>query len=583
MAYNKIEVLSEKEHIRNAPAMYIGSTKTPTHLVEEVLDNALDEVLAKHASTVAIRINDSEITIVDDGRGIPINDDIPLTICTKLFSGGKFKGKKKDYKITTGRHGVGLVAVNFLSTKFNIEIYRDNKRYYAEFKNGELIKKELTDFNEKKPFSTGITFSPDPKIFETLNVDIDRINERLLYASLFTEGMFILLVNNEKKFIQLNKDEFLKTHMFNEKDTIITDIFSLNSKVKGESFSVDFAFAEGNISPRIIGGVNLLPIHNGEHILAFKNAYKTEILKFAKRNKIKFLDENDIFIGLRAFVNVLLEEVEFGGQNKGVLSNRTDYFNRFKIHEHIKTVIEENAEAFKKILKYQKDYRSHLEHNRKIKTKIKKGSTKFTKLRDCLNLSGELFIVEGDSAAGGLIECRDPKKHAVFPLKGKPPLFTSKTILKNNEISELIEALGSGIGNQFNIDNLKYDKIIISTDADADGGHIFCLVTMFFYKFLPDIIKENKLYYVVTPLYAISDVNKKIFIPLWTNEELEKARKENKHIIRIKGLGEMSPWQLKQVLIDEHSRRLIPIEYSNDINIEKLFTDSQSKRDLINE
>jgi len=585
MSYDKIEVLSEMEHIRNAPSMYIGSTKDPTHLVEEVLDNALDEVLAGHATTVAIKIDGDQIFICDNGRGIPINNDIPITISTKLFSGGKFKGKKTVYKITTGRHGVGLVAVNFLSTQFVLDIYRDEKHFRAVFKNGFLETKTLENFNKYPPFSTGILFVPDSNIFETTKVNLDRIRERLLYASLFTDAMFILLVNDKQEFIKLTKDSFLEAYMFHERDVERTKILSFESKVKEEKFGVDFSFAlHGNMSPRIIGGVNLLPIHSGEHINTFKTIYKTEILKFAKKNRINFTNEDDVFIGLRAFVNVFLEEVEFGGQNKTSLTNRSDYFDKFKLESYIRKIISENEQIFIKILKHQKDYRQHLDYKTKTKRGAKKGFSEFTKLRDCLDSDGELFIVEGDSAAGGLVECRNPKRHAIFPLKGKPPLFNSKTLLKNKEVKELVQALGTGIGPHFNIDNLRYSRIIIATDADPDGGHIFCLTTMILYKILPEIIKQKFVYLALTPLYAISDVNKKIFVPLWTEEDLKQARNQKKNIIRIKGLGEMSPWQLKQVLIDENHRRLIPIEYPSDPKaVEKLFIDSGEKRLLLQE
>ena len=220
---------------------------------------------------------------------------------------------------------------------------------------------------------------------------------------------------------------------------------------------------------------------------------------------------------------------------------------------------------------------------KKIKTSPngKRVSTKFTKLRDCSGAAGELFIAEGESASGGLVDCRDPRKHAILPLKGKiPSAANAKDILKNKEISELIGSLGTGVGPQFDITSLKYDKIICATDADDDGLHIFALLTLALAILVPDIIKNGHYYYAETPLYAINEKNN--FVPLWTQDEIKKAKDDNKTLIRIKGLGEMNPDQLKVVLINEKTRRLIPVTYTSDIDkMTKLFSDSNEKRKLL--
>jgi DNA gyrase/topoisomerase IV subunit B len=216
-----------------------------------------------------------------------------------------------------------------------------------------------------------------------------------------------------------------------------------------------------------------------------------------------------------------------------------------------------------------------------VPTVGKRVSTKFTKLRDCSGAAGELFIAEGESAAGGLVTCRDPRKHAILPLKGKiPSAATAKDILKNEEIGELIGSLGTGVGPAFDISCLKYDKIICSTDADDDGLHIFSLLTMAIAILVPDIMKNGHYYYAQTPLYAINERN--LFIPLWTNEDIIKAKAEGRTLIRLKGLGEMNPDQLKTVLIDEKTRKLIPITYTSNIDkMIKLFADANEKRKLL--
>jgi DNA gyrase subunit B len=281
-----------------------------------------------------------------------------------------------------------------------------------------------------------------------------------------------------------------------------------------------------------------------------------------------------------------LVEPKFSGQTKDKLTNRKAYFDKFipQFKSQLEEVAKYNEDTIKLYLERFQDYRRKLDAKKLTRTGSisNRASTKFTKLRDCSSRLGELFIVEGDSAGGSIIQSRDPRKHAVLPLKGKsiPNVTTKKTILENKEVTELIKAIGTGVGPHFDLSKLRYSKIVCATDADFDGAHIACLVTMAMAILLPDIVKAGKFFIASTPLFAINE--KKLFKPLWNEKELEKARAAGKTIQRYKGLGEMNPNELKISLLDEATRNLMPITYSKNIDsLIKLFSSAEEKRKLV--
>ena len=283
-----------------------------------------------------------------------------------------------------------------------------------------------------------------------------------------------------------------------------------------------------------------------------------------------------------------LIEPKFSGQTKDSLINVKSYFEPFM--KDFKSNLEEFAVMSEPLLleymqRFQ-DYRVKLDSKKLVNsgTGGRRASTKFTKLRDCTNRNGELYIVEGDSAGGSIIQSRDPRIHAVLPLKGKsiPNVTTKKNILQNKEVGELIIAIGAGVDTHFDISKMRYDRIVCATDADHDGNHIACLVTMAIAILMPDIIRNGRYFIAQTPLFAINE--KKTFIPLWSDEELEKARKAGRYISRFKGLGELSPQQLKVCLLEQKTRNHIPITFSSDIvELEKLFSSAAEKRKLVEE
>lgn len=583
-----IRVLGEIEHIRLNCGMYIGDTDNPTHLVEETLDNALDEALAGYAKIIAVIIDtkQNKVSVLDSGRGIPIDNDTPVTISTKLFSGAKFQDKKTAYDISAGLHGVGLIVVNALSSEYTIEIYRDGKHAKYIFKDSKLKQSKIDNFKDAVPFSTKIEFIPDSKFFESLTPDFDRIRRRLTTASaeMPNDISFVLVIDDQKEVFQLSTiDHFKSTCLSTEPESIL----SLTSDKQPEKFKVLLAYeTDGPVTPKIISSVNLLPVESGgSHVIAFCDLLKDFFTSKSKKYDIKF-QPNDCLYRLRAYLMLNLVEPKFSGQTKDKLTNRKTDFDKFL--KDFKVQLEQfSQEKESEIVKYLEsfaEYRAR-QDSKKLKTNgssTRRASTQFTKLRDCTGRSGELFIVEGESAGGGLLQSRDPSLHAVLPLKGKsiPNITTKKNILQNNEVGELIKAFGTGIGPDFDLSQLRYNRIICATDADFDGNHIACLLSMTIGILAPEIVKAGKYFIAQTPLFAINEG--KFFLPLWNEEQLEKARRENRKIQRYKGLGEMNPSQLKVCLLDEGTRNLIQVQYSENIDdLIKLFSSAEEKRKLV--
>ena len=594
MAYTAkdVRVLKEVEHIQLNPGMYVGETSNPVHLIEESLDNALDEALAGYAKIVAVIIDTKSnvFSVLDNGRGIPLSDDTPIVVSSKLFSGAKFQDKKTAYQISSGLHGVGLVAVNALSEFYTVEVYRNSQHAKYEFIKAKL-RKSIVEKNGKDklamPFSTKIEFKPDKKYFETLSPDIDRIRRRLTTASaeMPNDIKFILIIDGKKEIFQLSEAEHFSMNCLTSKDKVVARV--LSSQKIPEKFTAIFAYEnEGPISPRIISSVNLLPVDNGgTHVNFFYDLIKDFFMQKAKKLGYKF-QPNDVLYRLRVYFMLSLIEPKFSAQTKDKLINVKTYFDRFtsafkiQLDHHF----QQREDYFIELMETFQEYRAKLD-SKKIKTNgtsTRRAATKFTKLRDCTTRGGELYIVEGDSAGGSIIQSRDPRIHAVLPLRGKsiPNVTIKKNILENKEVNELIRAIGTGVGPEFNLSNIRYQKIICAADADPDGGHIACLVSMVVAILLPDILKAGMYYIAQAPLFAINEGRN--FKPLWSEKELEKAREKNRTIQRYKGLGEMNPSQLKISLLDESTRCLINVAYSDNIeNLVKLFSSATEKRKLV--
>lgn len=577
-----VRVLGEIENIRLNPGMYIGHTEHPTHLMEECLDNALDEMFAGSGTEIDLYIDPeaNEWMCSDNARGIPIDGDIPELICTKLFSGSKFQDEKSAYGISSGLHGVGLVAVNALSDYMYVEIYRDGKHAEYTFKDSKLVDKQITKHKGEKPFSTLICFYPSKKIFNNVEPDFERLRKRLELASIrFPDSIFKL--NGEK--INISLDEYFKKQCLDKSDKETTDNIIIEVKNGNEELLIDLCYSlTGKLMPKFQSSVNLIDVEGGTHIDKIQRSLMGTFSKHIKKYEFKL---QDCFIGLRCYIQIMLNKPQFSGQSKDRLSVTKESLSKlFALFEkELKKYFLDRPDYLDERLEAFKDYRLRMSSKKLKVNRRKRSSTKLTKLRDCRDREGaELYITEGESAAGSLINCRDNKIHAILPLKGKiKNIAKHKEILKNKEIQEIIQAIGTGLPPDFDIKYIRYDKIIVLADADPNGKHIVVLVLAALAGLVPEVINQGYVYVCETPLYAINDG--KEFTPIWTEKELEKYRKTNKRITRFKGLGEFNPEQLKTFTVDKKNRKLIKIEESKDMKyIMSLLEDRDKKRELLN-
>ena len=595
---DQIQILEGLEAVRKRPGMYIGSTSSKGlhHLVYEIVDNAVDEALAGYCTEIFVQINeDNSITVIDNGRGIPvgINTKSGLTgvevVFTILHAGGKFGGG--GYKVSGGLHGVGASVVNALSEWLEVKVFQDGNVYEQRYERGKVMfPLKVVDECPADKTGTEVKFLPDKEIFEETVYDYNILKQRLREMAFLTKNIKITLKdvrddNHKEKVFHYEGGikEYVK--YLNKGNDALYDNIIYCEGTKDDVY-VEVAFQHNNgYSDNVYGFVNNITTpEGGTHVTGFRNAVTKTFNDYARTNKIlKDKDQNlsgeDIREGLTAIISIKIQDPQFEGQTKQKLGN-TEARGAVEsvVTEQLTYFLEQNPSVAKVICEKSilaQRAREAARHARDL-TRRKTALDGFKlpgKLADCSDKDPshcEIFIVEGDSAGGSAKSARKRETQAILPLRGKI-LNVEKArldrILGNAEIRAMITAFGTGIHEDFDISKLRYDKIIIMTDADVDGAHISTLLLTFFYRFMPDLIKDGHVYLAQPPLFKL-EKNKKVWYA-YSDEELadilkEVGRDQNNKIQRYKGLGEMDASQLWETTMDPENRILKKVIYDDE-------------------
>ena len=604
-----IQVLEGLEAVRKRPGMYIGTTdvKGLHHLVWEIVDNSIDEALAGYCKNIEVIVNkDNSITVKDDGRGIPV-DIHPKTglstvetVYTVLHAGGKFGGG--GYKVSGGLHGVGASVVNALSSWVEVKVFKNGKIYFIRFEKGGHTVEKLDEIGDCEPNRTGttVTFKPDPEIFDTTIYDYETLKVRIRELAFLNRGLRITL-RDDRDEEDTTGDTFLYEGGISEyvkfinqnKTPIHDDIIHLEGQDSGVFFEVALQYNDG-YSDNIYSFVNNINTHDGgTHEEGVRRALTRVINNYARKaNLLKEKDESltgdDVKEGLTMIISCKHPNPQFEGQTKGRLGNSevrkladnvfSEGFEKFLLENpaDAKIIVEKAMLACRA--------RNAAKKAREITRKTDLAVTNFFgKLCDCKSKDPnecEIFIVEGDSAGGSAKKSRDSLRQAILPLRGKILNVEKNRLdraLNNEEIRSIITAFGTGIGEEFNLDKLRYNKIIIMTDADVDGAHIRILLLTLFYRFFRPIVEAGHVYAAQPPLFRIRYGKTRKYVldekerDAYLNSLPENIR-NRVEITRMKGLGEMDPEELNETTMDIEKRTLRKIVVEDCMMADEIFS-----------
>ena len=603
---SSIQVLEGLEAVKRRPGMYIGSTgpRGLHHLVWEIVDNSIDEALAGHCSEILIIVHqDNSVSVSDDGRGMPVGamakygKSAAEVIMTTLHAGGKFDGQ--GYKVSGGLHGVGASVVNALSQWLEIEIRREghvwSQRYERGFSQGALTR----DRKLKRSEGTGttITFMPDPEVFtETIELSFDTLSRRFRESAFLNKNLKIRLVDEREEGRDVSYQyeggirDFVE-HINEAKDPVHKTVFYLEREDEAGDVEVAMQWNSGFQDSVFTFANNINTHEGGAHLSGFRSALSRTINAYARqKGLLKEKEENltgdDIREGLAAVISVKLNEPQFEGQTKTKLGNTEvkglveSATNRF-----LAEFLEERPSEAKAIIGKALQAARARQAARKVRDTIRKGylesSTLPGKLADCSSKDparSEIYIVEGDSAGGSAKQGRDRNFQAILPLRGKilnVEKANMNKVLSNVEIQAMISAIGAGVADTFTLENVRYNKIVIMTDADVDGSHIRTLVLTFLFRNMSELIEAGYVYIAQPPLYKITHQRKDYYV--YNDRELQETLTRlnangNANIGRFKGLGEMNPIQLWETTMDPSNRTLLQVTVESAAVADELFT-----------
>ncbi len=603
---SSIQVLEGLEAVKRRPGMYIGSTgpRGLHHLVWEIVDNSIDEALAGYCSEILIVVHgDNSVSVSDDGRGMPVGamakygKSAAEVIMTTLHAGGKFDGQ--GYKVSGGLHGVGASVVNALSEWLEIEIKREghvwSQRYERGFPKGALTK----DRKLKRGEGTGttITFMPDPEVFtETVELSFDTLSRRFRESAFLNKNLKIRLVDEREEGRDVTYQyeggirDFV-AHINESRDPVHKTVFYLEREEEVGDVEVAMQWNSGFQDSVFTFANNINTHEGGAHLSGFRSALSRTVNAYARqKGLLKEKEENltgdDIREGLAAVISVKLSEPQFEGQTKTKLGNtEVKGLVESATNRYLAEFLEERPGEAKAIINKALQAARARQAARKVRDTIRKGylesSTLPGKLADCSSKDparSEIYIVEGDSAGGSAKQGRDRNFQAILPLRGKilnVEKANMNKVLSNVEIQAMISAIGAGVADTFNLENVRYNKIVIMTDADVDGSHIRTLVLTFLFRNMPELIEAGYVYIAQPPLYKVTHNRRDYYV--YNDRELQETLRRlnangNANIGRFKGLGEMNPNQLWETTMDPSNRTLLQVTVESAAVADELFT-----------